>query len=300
MKMSREGIYQDRDGQSFSDIDLCHRDGRALAHVRVRTAGHTHTGVASFVVVAEGLELVYSDGSWDCREWQWWKAHGLGDEKWPRMVPATSGYAEQGTGMCVTSEYTCDDIQTQQEWFFQLQDSDDVLTYDCRQTIRNCNAVDRVEYAQFFACYTEINKDKSQFYWAKDKQFRSFESVDGRHLDAYIVAPESTFESLGVIPYALRGEGKVADTWYRPVLVGHPSPKGWRHIVLTEPATTAGLASGMGGIAMDYIVYPGTDTFKSDETFSTRIRHHIVRMPESIDISMVEGLWEIFERDLLA
>ena len=73
-------------------------------------AGHTHTGVASFVVADEGLELIHEDGSWDCREWQWWQDHGRGDEKWPRLVPATSGYEERGNESCVTSGYTCDDV----------------------------------------------------------------------------------------------------------------------------------------------------------------------------------------------
>ena len=55
----------------------------------------------------------------------------------------------------------------------------------------------------------------------------------------------------------------------------------------------------MGGIAMDYIAYPGTDTFKQDESFSIRIRHHIVRMPNSIQEDLVEELWEAFAADLM-
>ena len=198
-----------------------------------------------------------------------------------------------------TSEYTCDGIQTRQEWFFQTQDRDDVLTYDCQHTIRNCGPVDLVEYAQFFACYTAINREKIQFYWSSDKQFKTFESLGGKHLDAYIVALESTFDRLGRIPHALRGGGVVADTWHQPVLVGHPSPKGWRHIVFTEPAMTAGLASGMGGIAMDYIAYPGTEVFVSSEAFSIRIRHHIVRMSDPIQMDFIERLWEAFDADLM-
>ena len=128
---------------------------------------------------------------------------------------------------------------------------------------------------------------------------RALKSLGGRHLDAYIVDPGSTFERLGLIPHALRGGGKVADTWYQPVLVGHPSPKGWRHIVFTEPVVTAALASGMGGIAMDYIAYPGTEVFKHGESFSIRIRHHIVKMPDSIQVDFIEELWEVFARDLM-
>ena len=45
---SSRGIYQDSEGISFADIGLRHQDGRSLASVRVRTAGHTHTGIASF------------------------------------------------------------------------------------------------------------------------------------------------------------------------------------------------------------------------------------------------------------
>ena len=114
-----------------------------------------------------------------------------------------------------------------------------------------------------------------------------------------LLLPGSTFEQLGLIPHALRGGGKVADTWYQPVLVGHPSPKGWRHIVFTEPAATAGLASGMGGIAMDYIAYPGTGVFKHGESFSIRIRHHIVKMPDAIQVDFIEELWEAFAEDLI-
>ena len=54
----------------------------------------------------------------------------------------------------------------------------------------------------------------------------------------------------------------------------------------------------MGGIAMDYIAYPGKGIFKRGETFSIRIRHHIVKMPDSIQADLVEELWEAFARDL--
>lgn len=292
------GIYQNSEGQSLCDVVLRHQDGRSLASIRVRAAGHTHTGVASFVVAGEGFELVLSDASWDCREWQWWQNHPYSDEKRPRLVPAISGYEQQGSVICVTSQYTCDGIQTSQEWSFDVQNQDTILTYDCQHTVSNCRAVDLVEYAQFFACYTAANRERSQFYWAKDKQFRTFLGLGGQHLDAYIVAPGSTFEQSGLIPHAVRGNGRVADTWYRPVLVGHSTLQGWRHIILTEPATTAGLASGMGGIAMDYIAYPGTDVLPAGEKFSIRIRHHIAQMPDDIDVELVENLWEAFENDL--
>ena len=62
---------------------------------------------------------------------------------------------------------------------------------------------------------------------------------------------------------------------------------------------TAGLASGMGGIAMDYIAYPGKGIFKSGESFSIRIRHHIVKMPDPIQEDFVEELWEVFAADLM-
>ena len=55
----------------------------------------------------------------------------------------------------------------------------------------------------------------------------------------------------------------------------------------------------MGGIAMDYIAYPGTGFFKCNESFSIRIQHHIVKMPNSIQIDLVEELWEAFTRDLM-
>ena len=50
---------------------------------------------------------------------------------------------------------------------------------------------------------------------------------------------------------------------------------------------TAGLASGMGGIAMDYIAYPGTEVLESSEAFSIRIRHHIVSMSDPIQMDFM-------------
>ena len=38
---SSQGIYQDSEGNFVADIALRHQDGRSLASVRVRTAGHT-------------------------------------------------------------------------------------------------------------------------------------------------------------------------------------------------------------------------------------------------------------------
>lgn len=298
--MSEEsgGIYRDEQGQSFCDVGLRHRDGRRLATIKVRTAGHTHTGIASCVIAGDETEFVLADASWDCREWQWWQDHGYGDEKRPRFVPATSGFAELPDGVRISSAYTCDGIETVQEWWFRTQERDDVLTYDCRQTVTNRLPTALTDYGQFFACYTEPNRDKSQFYWAQDGQFKTFLSLGGRHVDAYIVAPGSAFERSGVIPHALRGGGRVADTWHHPALVGHPTAQGWRHIVFTEPATTAALASGGNGIAMDYTGYPGKRTFAAGETFALHVRHHLAKLPEAIDRDLLEALWRDFAADL--
>jgi hypothetical protein len=295
VRMERTGIYTDDQGQSFCDIRIRHRDGDLLASCKVRTAGHTHTGVLNFTPTDEGSEL---EAIWDCREWQWWENHSYGDEKRPRNVPATSGYEEQGSEIHVTSQYLCDGIKTKLEWIFLPQESKEVLTYDCIITITNDTQNSLIDYAQFFANYTYINKDRSHFYWSKDKTFRTFSSLGGKHLDAYIVEPGSAFERWGKIPHAVRGDGKVADTWHRPVLVGHPSPKGWRHIVFTEPSKTAGLACGMEGVAMDYIAYPGEREFSDGESFSIRVRHHIARMSKEIDVKLIEELWESFEDGL--
>ena len=114
MGIESGGIYRDEQGQSFCDVGLRHRDGRLLAAIKVRTAGHTHTGIASCVIAGDETEFVLADASWDCREWQWWEDHGYGDEKRPRFVPATSGYAALPDGVHVSSAYTCDGIETVQ------------------------------------------------------------------------------------------------------------------------------------------------------------------------------------------
>ena len=182
--------------------------GGALATIKVRTAGYTHTGIASCVIAGDETEFVLEDASWDCREWQWWEDHGYGDEKRPRFVPATSGSAALPDGVRVSSAYMCDGIETVQEWWFRTQERDDLLTYDCRQTVTNRLPAALTDYGQFFACYTEPNRDKSQFYWAQDGQFKTFRSLGGRHVDAYIVAPGAAFERSGVIPSCA--------TWWRP------------------------------------------------------------------------------------
>lgn len=299
MGAERRGVYRDGQGHSYCDIALRHQeDERLLAAIKVRTAGHTHTGISSFVIVGDETEFVLTDTSWDCREWQWWQDHGYGDEKRPRLTPATSGFETEANGVRVTSTYVCDGIETVQEWRFRPQERDDLLTYDCRQTVTNRLPSAVTDYGQFFACYTEPNRAKSQFYWAKDGQLKTFRSLGGRHVDAYIVAPGSVFDQLGVIPNAPRGNGRVADTWHQPVLVGHPTVQGWRHIVLTDPATTAALASGMDGIAMDYTGYPGKQSFESGETFELHVRHHLAKLPDSIEQDQLELLWQDFASDL--
>ena len=267
---SSRGIYQDSEGISFADIALRHQDGLPLASVRVRTAGHTHTGVASFVVALRGRagtgaftrmgRGIVGSGSGGRTTVAEMKSGPGSYQRLPVTKSKETKSASQVNTHAITSRPT-------KSGFSKHKTATMYSHTNCRQTIQNCGSVDLVEYAQFFACYTETNREKSQFYWSSDKQFKSFESLGGRHLDAYIVAPGSTFERLGVIPHALRGGGKVADTWYQPALIGHPSPKGWRHIVFTEPAVTAGLASGMGGIAMDYIAYPGREIFERGEVF---------------------------------
>ena len=54
----------------------------------------------------------------------------------------------------------------------------------------------------------------------------------------------------------------------------------------------------MEGVAMDYIAYPGKRKFDDGESFSIRVRHYIARMPEKIDVKLVEELWESFEGGL--
>jgi hypothetical protein len=160
------GLYIDDDGQLLCDITLSRPGGRPLAKCTVRAGGHTHTGVSSFAPRNEGVELVLDEGAWDCREWQWWENHGYGKEMRPRQVPASGGFKQDDSGVYVMSQYTCDGTRTRLEWTFAPQADDDILTYDCLITIDNVTDRALVEYGQFFACYTETNRDRSQFFRA--------------------------------------------------------------------------------------------------------------------------------------
>jgi len=310
MHVDTTGLYTDPEGQTLCDIALRRPDGEFFAALQVRAAGrtdlgagskHARTGVSSVVMADEGREFVLEEAAWDDREWQWWRGHGpyasYEDAFRPRLAPATAGLAIDQDSVCVTSEYTADGIRTHQTWVFRAPQANDGLSYDCHQTITNTGPTDLLEYGQFFACYTEPNRDRSQFYWANDGQLRTFASIGAKHLDAYIVAPGSTFAHFGHIPHAMRGGGRVADTWRYPVLVGQPTPKAWRHIILCDPRRTAGLASGMTGIAMDYIVYPGGEVLKAGQTFTSVIRHHVLLMPDPIDSNKLAGLWQAFAAD---
>jgi hypothetical protein len=61
---------------------------------------------------------------------------------------------------------------------------------------------------------------------------------------------------------------------------------------------TAGLASGMGGIAMDYVGYPGSSRFAAGSTFALHVRHHVAHMPDDISVGVIEALWDAFAADL--
>ena len=87
MKLS--GIYADGQGQLLCGIEMMSKKRFSLASCKVRTAGHTHTGISSFVTRDENLELVLDSGSWDCREWQWWEGHKYG---WVCQIVCVTDY----------------------------------------------------------------------------------------------------------------------------------------------------------------------------------------------------------------
>ena len=236
--------------------------------------------------------------SWDCREWQMWRGRSYGLEMRPRRTSAESGLVAATDGLGVWSEYEVDGVHTTQHWHFTDIAEADVLAYDCLIAIENVSGNEIVDYSQFFANYTQINGLNGCFFWHEDaSKLVNFLDIFVFHLQAFVVDPASPFIELGCIPHFPRSEGLINATWNFPVLVGHATDCGWRHVILMERQYTAGISCGMKGVAMDYAIYPGKLSFDPGQRFTAHVRHLIIRSPELPTMSHLEGLWQQFEVD---
>ncbi len=236
--------------------------------------------------------------SWDCREWQMWRGRPHGLEMRPRRTPAESGSIDDDGRMGVWSAYEVDGVRTSQLWDFTDVVVSDTIQYDCLITIENVGTETMVEYSQFFANYTQINGLNGCFFWHTEAGgLVNFLDIFVFHLQAFVVDPSSPFLELNCIPHFPRTEGVINATWRFPLLVGHATDAGWRHVILTERQHTAGISCGMKGVAMDYVLYPGKLSLEPGGKFTTHVRHLIIRSPELPAASHLEDLWRQFESD---
>jgi hypothetical protein len=238
-------------------------------------------------------------GAWDYREWQWWKGHPWGDGCRPRFHAIVTLEAEPRGP---TIQYEIDGFSCRQQ--FIMPDSIDPAApyWDCVISVRNDTGQEVEEYGQFFACYTEMNQRRSHWFWDRDGTLDRWENRGVVHVDGYVVHPKAYFLTGGAIPHCPRGDGKVIGTWHHPVLVSNASPAGWRSVILLDPDHTAAITQGADGDAMDYILFPGAEspTFAAGQSFTARVRHHLVRSSELPSSERLEKLWVNFENALAA
>ena len=236
--------------------------------------------------------------SWDCREWQMWKGRQHGVEMRPRRAPARSGSKVADDGIDVWSEYEVDGVRTNQLWHFTDVADADVIQFDCLITMENVTARPIVEYSQVFANYTQINGLNGCYFWhGESGKLVNFLDIFVFHLQAFVVDPNSPFLELNCIPHFPSTEGVINATWRFPVLIGHATDEGWRHLILVERQHTAGISCGMKGVAMDYVLYPGKLRLEPGEEFTTHVRHVVMRCPQLPALSRLEGMWRQFESD---
>lgn len=237
--------------------------------------------------------------AWDYREWQWWKGHPWGDSCRPRYWT---------TAEFVPSErqfeihFEIDGFDCIQKFLLPEVVDKSSPHWDVVTSIRNVSGADVEEYGQFFACYTDFNEPNSCWFWEEGNRLTRFADYGVEHLDGYVVHPEAYFAASGAIPHCPRGGGKIVSQWHRPVLVSHASPAGWRSVILIEDKYAAGLAQGIRGAAMDYIVFPGPDkkVFEDQAAFAVHIRHHLIKSPDLPTIDILEQLWTQFEESHVA
>jgi len=231
---------------------------------------------------------------WDYREWQWWKGHPWGDSCRPRYW-TTAEFSDTPNNLKI--HFEIDGFDCEQK--FLLPKIVDKLRphWDLVTTIRNISGDDVEEYGQFFACYTNINKSDSFWFWDAGNRLSRFSDYSVEHLDGYVVHPEAYYASSGAIPHCPRGDGKIVARWHRPMVISHPSPAGWRSIIMVESKYAAGLAQGIQGAAMDYIVFPGPSkkAFEDQTEFAVHVRHQLIKSSELPSTATLEQLWQEFE-----
>ena len=237
-------------------------------------------------------------GAWHYREWQWWKGHPWGDSCRPRYYADVKFRPSDNASRGAAISYRIDGFDCRQIFFMPDKVDRDAPHWDLVTTVRNMSGHEVVEYGQFFACYTPVNRGRSFWYWDESGELVRFADRGVGHLDGYIAHPRAYFLQHGAIPHCPRGGGKVVGRWRRPVIVSQASSAGWRSVILLEERFTASLAQGIEGRAMDYILFPGPDkrSFADDAEFSTHIRHVMLRSPELPTTQHIEELWSDFER----
>jgi len=250
------------------------------------------------------IETDQETWAWDYREWQWWRAHPHGESCRPRFYGDAElrvDYIEDGIAWI---DYEVDGFWNRQFFIFPQEVEADNVHYDVVIEVGNESGEDVEEYGQFFASYTKVNEDSEgnrlpHWYWDASGSLVRWNEKGVDHLDGFIANPDAYFFEEGNVPHLPRGDGKIVGSWKKPVLVSNPTPGGWRSIILLDPSTTATLAQGMGGPAMDYVIFPGPDqkAFPDGDSFVARIRHHILHSPELPTPETLEALYENFESE---
>jgi hypothetical protein len=258
-------------------------------------------GVSSVIPQGdEGARWIDSDnptGVWHYREWQWWKGHPYGESCRPRFW-TEAHFRPRHEPPGATISYHIDGFDCRQVFLLPDQVTNEAVSWDLITTVRNTSDRDVEEYGQFFACYTPLNRGRSFWYWDASDQLVRFADRGVTHLDGYIAHPQAYFFADGAIPHCPRGGGKVVGRWRSPIMVSQASPAGWRSIIMLDEEHAASLAQGIGGEAMDYILFPGPEqrTFTAGKEFSAHIRHLMLKSPELPNVERLRDLWNEFQQ----
>jgi hypothetical protein len=237
-------------------------------------------------------------GAWHYREWQWWKGHPWGESCRPRYYAKVEFKPLRDKQRGVLISYQIDGFDCRQTFCVPEASDAHEPYWDVVTSVRNQSGDDVEEYGQFFACYTQTNRDRSFWYWDASGELVRFADRGVAHLDGYIANPSAYFVKDGAVPHCPRGGGKVVGHWHKPVTVSQASPAGWRSIILVEAAFAAALTQGIQGKAMDYVVFPSAKerTFANGDEFSVHIRQVMLKSPALPSKPQLEELWSDFER----
>lgn len=232
--------------------------------------------------------------AWDYREWQWWKGHPWGDSCRPRYWTPVD-FSSNAKRLSI--HFEIDGFDCMQKFLLPEVVDETTPHWDLVTSIRNISGDNVEEYGQFFACYTNFNSPNSCWFWEAKNRLTRFADYGVDHLNGYVVHPDAYYASSGAIPHCPRGGGKIVAKWYRPMLLSHASPAGWRSIIMIESKYAAGLAQGIQGAAMDYIVFPGPSekVFEDQTEFAVHIRHQLLKSPGLPATVALEKLWKKFE-----